>query len=141
MLRTKVLVVPAMLAAGLAIGLGVNSAPSHPADAAASAPNNPAPVFPKNESGQTYGSIANVTSVSQYPDLVLVQDTAGHDGYVLATQLNGPTPSTPQQAIAMNPTGPRTIPVYASNGKTVIGKFVVGGGTTTAPVSKSNPSG
>ena len=82
--------------------------------------------------GQTYGpdlGPSNPGQASTYhgPKLVWVQATNGKSGYVYAAQLNGPIPKSPQQAIAMNAQYPRTIPVYARNGTTVIGKFVIGG--------------
>ncbi|PSR25467.1 MAG: peptidase M56 BlaR1 [Sulfobacillus thermosulfidooxidans] len=128
----KALTIPTILGIGLVFGTVVSTMTYAISNAASTYPNNPAPRFPKNVHGQTYGSIANVTSMSQYPDLVLVQATNGKVGYVYAHQLDGgPMPKTPQQAIAMNPKGPRIIPVYAVNGMTVIGHFVIGGGTVT----------
>ena len=53
--------------------------------------------------------------------------TNHRSGYVYADQLNAPLPKTPSQAIAQNNAPPRTLTVYKSDGKTPIGKFVVGG--------------
>ncbi len=103
------------------------------------------PVYPKNARGQTYGTEAPTTIVAagdtgqaqpvnlNNPALVLVVASNGKTGYADARQLNGPTPKNPQQAIAMNNEPPRAIPVYAKNGTTVIGTFVVGGAASAPP--------
>lgn len=136
-MRFKALTIPMILGIGLLCGTVVSTMAHRITYAASPYPHNPAPQLPKNTHGQTYGSNANATSRSQYPDLVLVQATNGKDGYVYAHQLDRPTPKTPQQAIAMNSIKPRAIPVYAVNGTTVIGQFVIGGGTVAT--SKATP--
>jgi hypothetical protein len=79
-----------------------------------------------NASGQTYG----VTNQRGMPDLVAVIATNHRSGYVYASQLNGPTPKTPSQALALQKAGenarPRVLTVYEADGKTPVGKFVVG---------------
>ena len=90
----------------------------------------PPPAYRVNASGQTYGSGAGVSKISQEPDLMRAVGTNGKVGYVYSSELNGPQPKTPQQAVALDSRGPRTIPLYASDGKTVIGSFVIGGGTS-----------
>ena len=79
-----------------------------------------------NASGQTYG----VTNERGMPDLVAVIATNHRSGYVYASQLNGPTPKTPSQALAIQAaeenTGPRALTVYEADGKTPVGKFVAG---------------
>ena len=89
---------------------------------------NPAltPLYQTNENGQTYGSAfaSNIVGNPQ-PDLV----SAGKDGtsgYVKYKDLMGPQPKTPEEAIAMQEMGKfekREIPLYAADGKTVIGSF------------------
>ena len=106
--------------------------------------------YPTNAHDQTYGAdvgppnstTGRAASALPYrgPELVLVQATNGKTGYAYASQLNGPMPKSPQQAIAMNAQYPRTIPVYARNGTTVIGKFVIGGGTVTTSTSPDSPA-
>lgn len=103
------------------------------------------PLYPKNARGQTYGTNAPTEVITasnagraqamnlNNPALVLVVATNGKTGYAYARQLNGPMPKNPQQAIAMNAQPPRTIPVYAKNGTTVIGTFVVGGAASAPP--------
>lgn len=103
------------------------------------------PVYPQNARGQTYGTDAPtlVLTAAQAghvqpanlstPTLVWVQATNGKSGFAYAQQLNGPMPKNPQQAIAMSNEPPRALPVYAENGTTVIGQFVVGGAASAPP--------
>ena len=152
-LMGRLVVVSSALVVGLALGLlGLNSAhastqstehsrhspitsivvPGGPAPLmtsvlAALVPGGPAPAFPRNASGQTYGSDLYATSLATEPDLVLAQCVGGSTGYVRAVDLNGKMPKTPQEAVAMDSLGPRSIPCYASNGKTIIGTFIIGG--------------
>ncbi|OPX87647.1 hypothetical protein [Pelotomaculum sp. PtaB.Bin117] len=89
-------------------------------------------VFPKNQYGQTYGSLMNATSPETEPDLVAAVGVGGIEGYVKRTDLEQPLPKTPQEAIALskqNLAHPNEIPLYDVDGKTVIGKFIFGGGT------------
>lgn len=88
-------------------------------------------VFPKNENGQTYGSSADADSLETEPDLIAALGVDGTEGYVKRTDLEGEMPRTPEEAIAsMNnneASNGRQIPLYAADGKTVIGVFNVGG--------------
>lgn len=78
-----------------------------------------------NASGQTYG----VENARGTPDLVAVIATNGRQGYCYARQLadgpSGKPPRNPKQALARNGQS-YTLTVYASDGKTAIGKFKVG---------------
>jgi hypothetical protein len=84
--------------------------------------------YPTNASGQTFGpDRAGV----QEPDLVAVVATNGEKGYCWWTDLDGPVPATPQEALWIQAAGggkKRVIPVYQSDGTTQIGDFVIGGG-------------
>lgn len=86
--------------------------------------------WPVNARGQTYGSNASVGPEGNEPDLILVEATNGRTGYVLKTDLNGPMPKTPEEALAWQEARkgqpPREIPVYLSDGVTQIGVFLVG---------------
>ncbi len=80
-----------------------------------------------NESGQTYGADW------VRPDLILVGLEDGTEGYCYDEDLNGKKFSSPEEALAWQeqcqkeyPNG-REIPVYKSDGKTVIGYFQLGG--------------
>jgi hypothetical protein len=76
-----------------------------------------------NADGHTFG-VANGHGI---PDLIAVTATNGKQGYVYAAQLQGaqPEPTSPEEAATMQPT-PTAIPVYESDGHTVIGQFVIG---------------
>lgn len=76
-----------------------------------------------NEEGQSFG----VKNDKGTPDLVAVAATNGKLGYAYARDLEGPTPSNPSEALAWQ-SGPQRevdVPVYESDGKTVIGNFVM----------------
>lgn len=83
--------------------------------------------YPINAHGQTYGP--NREGV-QEPDLVAVSATHGENGYCWWTDLDGPLPATPQEALWIQNAGrgkQREVPVYKSDGVTRVGDFVVGG--------------
>ena len=75
-----------------------------------------------NAHGHTYG----VINSNGIPDLVAVMATNGKQGYVYADQLQATTPdgTSPSQASKDAPSS-KTLPVYASDGTTVIGAFVI----------------
>lgn len=75
-----------------------------------------------NADGQTYG----VQNAHGVPDLIAVIATNHRLGYVYAKQLNSPAPKSPAQALAQNNAPARTLTVYKSDGKTPIGKFILG---------------
>lgn len=86
--------------------------------------------YPTNAHGQTYGP--NREGV-QEPDLVAVSVTHGQNGYSWWTDLDGPLPATPQEALWIQNAGrgkQRVVPVYKSDGVTRVGDFVVGGAST-----------
>jgi hypothetical protein len=76
-----------------------------------------------NAQGQTYG----VENRNGTPDLLAVQATNGRQGYAYATEVNGPQPTSPADALAQNQAYPngRDIPVYESDGVSRIGTFHV----------------
>jgi hypothetical protein len=78
-----------------------------------------------NGDGHTYG----VPNSNGTPDLIAAVATNGQQGYVYADQLQAaqPQPTSPEQAARMHPT-PVAIPVYKSDGHTVIGGFIIGNG-------------
>ena len=81
-----------------------------------------------NAHGQTYG--VSGSGDQGEPDLVAVTATNGKDGYSHATDLQGgPMPTGPADALAQqeaNQGRTHTIPVYESDGTTVIGEFTIG---------------
>ncbi len=103
-------------------------------------PSTPAPTgaYPVNLSGQTYGSSAGACP-SQEPDLISAMgpSTGGHgpvEGYVIKAQLgkaSGDDVNSPHAAAAWTKAHAgktTTIPLYARDGKTVIGHFAIQGG-------------
>ena len=106
------------------MGLGCATQPSAPA--------GPTPTYPRNERGQTYGSALHATSPNTEPDLIQAVGVGGIVGYVRKVDLEEPSPRTPDEALARQRSGTRrarTIPLYAVNGKTVIGLFRIGAST------------
>lgn len=73
-----------------------------------------------NEDGQSYG-----IESEDSPDLIAAQGIDGTYGYILSNDLYGPEFSTPEEAVNWQKkhNGKRVIPLYASDGKTVIGEF------------------
>ncbi|MHB9094619.1 MAG: hypothetical protein ACYC21_08085 [Eubacteriales bacterium] len=98
----------------------------------------PAPVFPRNESGQTYGSNAFANSPDQEPDLVSAVGVDGTQGYVRSEDLDGEMPKTPEEAVAHNSKlkAERKIPLYDVDGKTIIGEFKIENGKFTETPAK-----
>lgn len=93
--------------------------------------------FPTNSNGQTYGSAALAETAEEEPDLILAQGIDGTQGYVKSADLNGDMPKSPEEALVKQRAnalryrnGERMIPLYASDGKTVIGKFRISTGST-----------
>jgi hypothetical protein len=95
------------------------------------APPSPAPPAPAtggpwkvNAHGQTYG----IETETGTPDLVAVIATDGRHGYAYATQLEGPRPTSPADALRQEREDPNgyDVPVYESDGTTRIGHFHVG---------------
>jgi hypothetical protein len=77
-----------------------------------------------NDRGDTYG----VPNEQGTPTLVPVVATNGISGYAYAEELFDPSPqpSSPSEALAMQKgEGTRTVPVYESDGVTVVGSFIV----------------
>lgn len=87
---------------------------------------DPEKIYSKNKDGQTYGSALYAVSPQAEPDLIIVKNVDGVVGYVYKNVLNGPEPRNPEEAIEMQNSSkglPRSIPIYASDGKTVLGNF------------------
>lgn len=92
----------------------------------------PASSYPKNQNGETYGSVLDAPLVGVEPDLIAAVGVDGTEGYVRSTELNGgPQPKSPEEAVAYMkalesaPYSVCRIPLYAADGKTVIGSFQV----------------
>lgn len=84
--------------------------------------------YPVNEQGQTYGpDIRENTNIEEAPDLILVCNEFGEEGFVRAEDLNYDPVETLQDVITYQETRAikRSIPLYAADGETVIGSFTV----------------
>lgn len=85
-----------------------------------------APVYSVNEQGQTYGQAPYPEGPEQEPDLILTEGENGVIGYAKASDLNSSV-SSPSEAInyqkSMESAGFKSVPLYKSDGKTVIGEF------------------
>ena len=77
-----------------------------------------------NAAGQTYGA----ENCAGTPTLVGVEASNGVEGYVYSADLTSWEPANPEEAALGNPNpGECSVPVYASDGVTVLGEFVFGG--------------
>lgn len=81
-----------------------------------------------NARGQTFG----VPNNNGEPDLIPVMATNGQPGYASVAEMNaayGPEPTSPEHALEMQEARAGqlvSVPVYESDGETVIGEFVFG---------------
>lgn len=89
-------------------------------------------IFPVNQNGETYGSLGDVNTPGKEPDLVSAKGEDGTEGYLKLKDMWGEQPNNPEEAVAYmkkqeeeKAKGHKYIPLYASEGKTVIGKFKV----------------
>lgn len=86
--------------------------------------------YPRNAAGQRYGSEAEAATPADAPDLIAAWGVDGRAGYVLKSDLHGIEPRTPAEAIALTREqerlGARSIPLFAADGTTRIGEFLVG---------------
>lgn len=103
--------------------------------------SEPTHIFPKNESGMTYGSYLDAT-LDEAPDLISAYGVDGTLGYVLLKDLEGEKPKSPQEALEQqnkNKGKVRQIPLYDVDGKTVIGVFNIDEGNNIEnPAEKGN---
>lgn len=79
-----------------------------------------------NSSGLTYGALNYLTDDGHgLPDLIEVLGINGNVGYVYKSAWNGVEASTPEEALELIEQGSVTLPVYDSEGQTVIDSFIV----------------
>jgi|SRR6478735_10048275 len=105
----------------------------------------PSPSYSANDEGLTYGSALDAPSPETEPDLIQAVSDDGTEGYVLKTDLDdadgtaaAASFTSPEDAVkwqARRALETVTIPVYAVDGRTVIGKFTVAAPPATSPVS------
>jgi len=79
----------------------------------------------RNENGEIYGSELFLSEVGIQPDLILAEGNGGQVGYIRAIDLDAKDVTTPEQAIEYEKNGLYSIPLYESDGKTIIGTFYV----------------
>jgi hypothetical protein len=75
-----------------------------------------------NDAGQTYGT----ENASGHPDLIGVWASNGRNGYAFWRELQEPSPTDPAEAQAWqnSPLVTVRIPVYETDGRTVVGEFL-----------------
>jgi len=90
------------------------------------------PIFPVNQNGETYGPMGFVKTPGKEPDLVSAIGEDGIEGYLKKEDMFGEQPNNPEEAMAYmerlekeKAKGHKFIPLYASDGKTILGKFKV----------------
>lgn len=130
----KSIVIALGIVLGVAVGFGGATLAFATADDDSPSSTQKATEWPTNAEGLTYGSALDAVSAEDEPDLILAVATNGNVGYVLATDLDGEEPQTPEEAIAQqaaNAGKSRTIPVCEADGTTVIGHFVISPGRVT----------
>lgn len=95
-----------------------------------------------NSSGQTYGPVRDAP-VNTDPDLILAVGDEGVSGYILASDLNGPEFASPDEVSRWleehPPDQDRVIPLYESDGKTVIGTFTINAAKVVSPGDSEFP--
>ncbi|MGK9274422.1 hypothetical protein KXR83_25830 [Williamsia muralis] len=96
-----------------------------PAARNANTPETAAVTSGTNANGDSYGSAAKAESDADIPDLVQAYATNGKVGYIKSADLNGPTATSPAEAVTLT-SGPRTVNVYDKEGSQVIGQFTFG---------------
>ena len=78
----------------------------------------------RNENGEIYGSELFLDEIGVQPDLILAEGTNGKVGYVRADDINDAEITTPEQAAEKKLSSKsREIPLYDSDGTTIIGSF------------------
>lgn len=107
-------------------------------------PGRPAPSYATNAEGQTYGSALEARTPQEEPDLIEAYGDDGTSGYVRADDLNGPAPTREEvlehiDAQEKGAIPDVRIPLYESDGTTVIGTFTIEG--SDASQSKETVSG
>lgn len=90
--------------------------------------NNDVYEIKRNKNGEIYGSEMFLEEIGVQPDLILAKGKNGHTGYVKNKDLDYFRPSTPEEAIAYQNQRPRfrEIPLYESDGQTIIDTFIIG---------------
>lgn len=129
-LQKAIITLPVVIVLGVGGGVAVATSISNdqlPAPSSSNSMTRPFD-FPVNKNGQTYGSLADSTSVDNVPDLVLVETPDGTTGYISGPALieaEGGNVSSPKEALAWQWSkdlqGSPELAVYEVDGKTQVG--------------------
>ena len=89
--------------------------------------------FPRNKSGQTYGSAADAETPEQVPELIGVIGDHQVAGFVLRDDYFPPPPQDPNDAAELASAAPRVLNVYDLEGKEKIDTFSMTPAFATTP--------
>jgi len=92
--------------------------------------SSPAISYEVNENGQTFGDFNQAEELGYFADLMLAEGEDGVVGYVYYNEFIGDQPKNPEEALKWqeeNIGKDQIIPLYESDGITVIGQFILHG--------------
>lgn len=92
--------------------------------------------YSRNANGETYGYGIQAESIGCEPDLIAATGVDGTNGYVRGSDLEGPIPTSPEEALAMQSSEGRYIPLYESDGEKVIGEFYISPPASDTPMTR-----
>ncbi len=86
--------------------------------------------YSTNKDGQTYGTLKDVKSSDEVPDLIRAVGIDGNIGYLRSSDLPGVKREAPEKASSLqaerDDKGAYTLLLYANDGKTVLGVLPMG---------------
>ncbi|WP_298867416.1 hypothetical protein [Microbacterium sp.] len=140
---TMTLVVVGMTAAGFIVSSALSPQARSSDEPSTSAV---AQRYSTNANGQTYGSAGQATSPGEEPELISVIAQNGVEGFVRKSELEAADGTTamesftsPEDAVRWQENegaSDRTIPVYAVDGTTVVGDFLIIGHDTQVQMER-----
>lgn len=92
--------------------------------------------WPEDANGD---GVISDSGAERIPELITTVGDNGVEGYTRYEDLEGPEPANPQQALEMSGEK-RTIPLYASDGVTVIGSYTIQPGIMSEASESSDAS-
>lgn len=129
----------ALLAAALGIWTGIAAASSgSPSGSETPATRPSIGGWPADSNGD---GVISDSGAEQIPELISAVGDNGVSGYVRYSDLEGPQPANPEEAVKMS-NQTRAIPVYAADGKTVIDQYTISGDKVNdiSPTPAPSPS-
>lgn len=100
------------------------------------------PTYNVNENGETYGNDIQAMTIGYEPDLIYAQGIDGTLGYVKASDLSGneksPAEALQKQMLSEESNSATYIPLYMSDGETIIGSFELENTITDSILKQSN---